>query len=184
MPQSVDCSVMRTPARTRMGRSSIPITPGSSSCRWLTTDSGPTPTRIGYAERLAEASMSLAEPHRPIRAGLVAGVILTAFSATACYAGGCGTRAIGKITVATLNRAPMVTLTANGHAVTLILDTGAERTVLTPGVAERIGAQRPSIEFQRRLRGMPAICQVMKSNCAALQPERSRYHGVASLWRQ
>jgi len=98
--------------------------------------------------------MSLAEPHRPIRAGLLAGVILAAFSATACYAGGCATRAIGKIIVATLNRAPIVTLTANGHAVTLILDTGAERTVLTPEVAERIGAQRPSIEFQRRLRGI------------------------------
>ena len=48
----------------------------------------------------------------------------------------------------------MVTLTANGHAVTLILDTGAERTVLTPDVAERIGAQRPRIEFQRRLHGI------------------------------
>jgi predicted aspartyl protease len=98
--------------------------------------------------------MSLADPHRAIRAGLFASVILTIFSATACYAGGCATRAIGNIIVATLNRAPMVTLTANGHAVTLILDTGAERTVLTPGVAERIGAQRPSIEFQRRLRGI------------------------------
>ena len=56
--------------------------------------------------------------------------------------------------MATLNRAPIVTLSANGHAVTLILDTGAERTVLTPDVAKRIGAQRPSIEFQRRLRGI------------------------------
>ena len=91
---------------------------------------------------------------RPIRAGLLAGVILTAFSARACYAGGCGTRAIGNIIVATLNRAPIVTLSANGHAVTLILDTGAEKTVVTPDVAERIGAQRPSIEFQRRLRGI------------------------------
>jgi predicted aspartyl protease len=48
----------------------------------------------------------------------------------------------------------MVTLSANGKAVTLILDTGAERTVLTPDVAERVGAQRPSIEFQRHLRGI------------------------------
>ena len=98
--------------------------------------------------------LSPADPHRPIRSGLLAGAILAAFSATACYAGGCGTRAIGYIIVATLNRAPMVTLTANGHAVTLLLDTGAERTVLTPDVAERIGAQRPPIEFQRRLRGI------------------------------
>jgi predicted aspartyl protease len=67
---------------------------------------------------------------------------------------GCDIRPIGKIIVATLNRAPMVTLAANGHSVTLILDTGAERTVLTPAVAERIGAQRPAIEFQRQIRGL------------------------------
>lgn len=67
---------------------------------------------------------------------------------------GCGTKPIGSVTVATLNRAPIVTLSANGHAVTLILDIGAERTVLTPPVAERIGAQRPSIEFQSQVRGI------------------------------
>jgi predicted aspartyl protease len=34
------------------------------------------------------------------------------------------------------------------------LDTGAERTVLTPTAAGRIGAQRPAIEFPRQLRGI------------------------------
>ena len=40
-------------------------------------------------------------------------------------ADGCGTKTLGKIAVATLNSAPFVTLSATGHAVTLILDTGA-----------------------------------------------------------
>jgi predicted aspartyl protease len=35
-----------------------------------------------------------------------------------------------------------------------ILDTGAERTVLTPEAAKQIHAQRPRIEFQRRVRGV------------------------------
>jgi predicted aspartyl protease len=91
---------------------------------------------------------------RPFGVGLLVGAIVAAFATTACYAGGCGTKPIGNIIVATLNRAPIVTLSANGHAVTLILDTGAERTVLTPDVAERIGAQPPSIELQRHLRGI------------------------------
>src|SRR5215471_960433 len=67
---------------------------------------------------------------------------------------GCSTRLLGKIVVATLNRAPFMTLAANGHSVTLIVDTGAERTVLTPEAAKAIDAQRPSIEFQRRVHGV------------------------------
>jgi predicted aspartyl protease len=113
----------------------------------------------------------------PIALGLLSGAILAAFTAISCHADeplrafgltapastnaltvasavGCGAKPIGKIIVATLSRAPIVTLSANGHSVTLILDTGAERTVLTPAVAERIGAQRPAIEFQRRMHGI------------------------------
>ena len=59
----------------------------------------------------------------------------------------CGIKSLGNVTVATLSSAPIVTLSANGHPVTLILDTGAERTILTPAVAERIGAQSPRVEF-------------------------------------
>lgn len=66
----------------------------------------------------------------------------------------CDARPIGELTVATLDNVPFVTLTANGHPVTLILDTGAERTVFTPAVAERIGARAPQVEFQRQLRGI------------------------------
>jgi predicted aspartyl protease len=61
---------------------------------------------------------------------------------------------LGETTVAILRNAPIITLFANGAAVTLLLDTGAETTVLTPAVALRIGAQRPRIEFQRQMRGI------------------------------
>jgi predicted aspartyl protease len=67
---------------------------------------------------------------------------------------GCSTRLFGKVVVATLNRAPFVTLAANGHSVTLIVDTGAERTVLTPEAAKALDAPRPKIEFQRQVRGV------------------------------
>ena len=72
----------------------------------------------------------------------------------ASQASSCAAEPIAEITVATLNNAPIVTLMANGHPVVLLLDTGAERTVLTPIVAERIGAQPPRIEFQRQMRGI------------------------------
>ena len=68
--------------------------------------------------------------------------------------GGCGTKRIGEITVVTVNSAPTVTVVANGAAVTLLLDTGAGRTILTPQAAQRIGAQPPRIEFDRRMRGI------------------------------
>src|SRR5438874_4204278 len=121
--------------------------------------------------------MSNGRPRRTIALALITSAILAARLETACHAHdaplairsapvnasnplsvasvvGCGTRPIGKVIVATLNRAPFVTVSANGHPVTLLLDTGTERTVLTPEVAVRIGARRPSIEFRRNLRGI------------------------------
>jgi predicted aspartyl protease len=74
-------------------------------------------------------------------------------------AGGCGTVRLGETTIATLRNAPIVTLSANGMPVTLVLDTGAEGTILTPAVAQRIGAQRPQVEFQRQLRGIAGTLQ-------------------------
>jgi predicted aspartyl protease len=71
-------------------------------------------------------------------------------------AAGCGTSRIGEITVATLHNAPIVTLSANGKPVTLLLDTGAEWTILTPAAAKRIGAQTPRIAFDRQMRGIGA----------------------------
>jgi predicted aspartyl protease len=43
---------------------------------------------------------------------------------------------------------------ADGAALTLLLDTGAERTVLTSGAAERVGGKAPQIEFRRSLSGV------------------------------
>jgi predicted aspartyl protease len=67
---------------------------------------------------------------------------------------GCGASRLGEITVATLRNAPLVTLSANGVPVTLLLDTGAEWTILTPAAAKRVGAETPRIEFQRQIRGI------------------------------
>ena len=69
---------------------------------------------------------------------------------------GCGTSRVGEITVATLKNAPLVTMSANGKPVTLLLDTGAEWTILTPAVAQRIGAEAPRIAFDRQVRGIGA----------------------------
>ena len=74
-------------------------------------------------------------------------------------AGGCAAVRLGETTVATLRNAPIVTLSANGVPVTLVIDTGAEGTILTPAAAQRIGAQRPRIEFQRQLHGLAGTLQ-------------------------
>ena len=73
--------------------------------------------------------------------------------------GGCRAVRLGETTVATLRNVPIVTLFANGTPVTLLLDTGAETTVLTPAAAQRIGAQRPFVEFQRQLHGLAGSLQ-------------------------
>jgi clan AA aspartic protease (TIGR02281 family) len=107
---------------------------------------------------------------KPMRA-LISGAILTALSVIAGHAGasalsivhdvqsvadakGCSAAPAGSTTVATLNGTPLVTVFANGFPLMLLLDTGAQRTVLTPAVAERIGGQTPRVEFQRGLHGI------------------------------
>jgi predicted aspartyl protease len=65
----------------------------------------------------------------------------------------CGTNRIGETTVATVQNTPIVILLANGKPVTLLLDTGAASTILTPAAAQRVGAQLPRIEFQRPMGG-------------------------------
>jgi predicted aspartyl protease len=66
----------------------------------------------------------------------------------------CGIAQRGAVAVAALGGLPVVTVSANEQPVTLILDTGAERTVLTAAAAKRIDAQTPRIEFQRQLHGI------------------------------
>jgi predicted aspartyl protease len=94
-------------------------------------------------------------------------------------AGGCGTVRLGETTVATLRNAPIVTLSANGLPVTLVIDTGAQGTILTPAVAQRIGAQRPRIEFQRQLHG---IAGTLPTNEVELHS--FTVGGVAIPWRR
>src|ERR1700741_1392142 len=71
----------------------------------------------------------------------VAIVAMTLMSTTGYAADGvgvCGTIRLGETTVAMLHNAPVITLFANGAAITLLLDTGAQMTVLAPDAAERI----------------------------------------------
>jgi predicted aspartyl protease len=99
---------------------------------------------IGYAGEVSSRHVSL-------RHDSPAGASL---EYAADRAGRCGAVRLSETTVATLHNAPIVTVSANGAAVTLLLDTGAEATILTPAVAQRIGAQRPRIEFERRMHGI------------------------------
>jgi len=94
-------------------------------------------------------------------------------------AGECGTVRLGETTVATLRNAPIVTLSANGVPVTLLLDTGAEGTILTPAVAQRIGAQRPRVEFQRQLRGIAGSLQSSEAELRSFT-----LGGVVIPWRR
>ena len=93
--------------------------------------------------------------------------------------GGCGTARLGQTTVATLRNAPIVTLLANGMPVTMLLDTGAETTILTPGVAKRLGAQRPQVEFDRQLRGVAGSLQTSE-----VELHSFAIGGVAIPWRR
>src|ERR1700739_4858375 len=103
---------------------------------------------------LSAAIVAAALVARAVFAGAAAGVHYVANEA-----GGCGTVRLGETTVATLKNAPIVTLFANGAAITLLLDTGAEATILTPAVAQRIGARPPRIEFQRQMHGIGGSLQ-------------------------
>jgi len=61
----------------------------------------------------------------------------------------------------------------------MLLDTGAETTILTPGVAQRLGAQRPQIEFQRQLRGVAGSLQTSEVELRSFT-----VGGVAIPWRR
>ena len=92
---------------------------------------------------------------------------------------GCGAARLGEATVATLHNAPIVTLFANSRPVTLLLDTGAETTVLTPAAAGRIGAQRPLVEFQRQLNSLAGSLETSE-----VELHSFTMGGVAIPWRR
>jgi clan AA aspartic protease (TIGR02281 family) len=67
----------------------------------------------------------------------------------------------------------------NGRPVTLLLDTGAETTVLTPAAARRIGAQRLLVEFQRQLHSLAGSLETSE-----VELNSFTVGGVAIPWRR
>src|ERR1700761_8432662 len=110
----------------------------------------------GWLSDLIDQSMFLARLSRRVLCGafLLAAALGGGAAAADTRAAGCGTSRVGEVTVATLRNAPIVTLAANGAPLLLLLDTGAEWTILTPAAAKRVGAQTPRIEFDRQIRGL------------------------------
>jgi predicted aspartyl protease len=68
--------------------------------------------------------------------------------------GQCDAKPLGQIAIATIENVPIVTVLANGHPLTLLLDTGAEKTTLSPAAAGRVDAQAPRVEFDPRMQGL------------------------------
>jgi predicted aspartyl protease len=75
---------------------------------------------------------------------------------TAAPSGARGCQAISgnRIVLEDMNGLPLVTVLANGVPLKLVVDTGAERTVLTAGAARRVGGKPPEIQFRRSLSGV------------------------------
>src|SRR6516164_11131371 len=127
-------------------------------------------------------------PLSPMNRWLSGAIVATALVSAAGYAaqhpvaaagGSCAAVRLGETTVATLRNAPIVTLSANGLPVTLVIDTGAQGTILTPAVAQRIGAQRPRIEFQRQLHGIAGTLPTDE-----VELHSFNVGGVAIPWRR
>jgi predicted aspartyl protease len=57
------------------------------------------------------------------------------------------------LAVTPMGNVPIVTVRINGAAATFLLDTGAERTVLTAAAAKRLGVE-PHYEYARRMRSL------------------------------
>ncbi len=93
--------------------------------------------------------------------------------------GGCGTVRLGQTAVAAPRNTPIITLLANETPLTLLLDTGAETTILTPAAAQRVGAQSPRVEFQRQMRGVAGSLQTSEVELRSFT-----VGGVAIPWRR
>src|SRR6185312_17519298 len=71
----------------------------------------------------------------------------------------CTAAPIGVIAVRIIDRTPLVTASANGKPVTLIVDTGAQRSMLTSAAADRVKAETPRVEFSWQMRGIADATQ-------------------------
>jgi len=65
----------------------------------------------------------------------------------------CTPKRVAELTVVLVHDVPFVTLTVNGMPATFILDTGAERSIVTTAAAERLGL-RPEVRISRQMRGI------------------------------
>src|SRR5271168_5000590 len=94
----------------------------------------------------------------PIKAWAKVAILTTALASTPAYAangvGVCGTIRLAETAVAMLSNQPIVKVFANSAAVPLLLDTGAEATILTPAAVQRIGAQHARVEWGRQMHGL------------------------------
>jgi predicted aspartyl protease len=138
---------------------------------------------VGHAAGSMSGAAPLRRHDRPDR-GAYAQPFSTApgdasWRAVADLTGGCRAVRLAETTGATLHNAPIVTLFANGRPVTLLLDTGAETTVLTPAAAARVGAQRPVVEFQRQLHSLAGSLETSEVELRSFTAG-----GVAIPWRR
>jgi predicted aspartyl protease len=85
-------------------------------------------------------------------------IVATAMMSSPVYAavrlGVCGTVRLAETAVAMLSNQPIVKVFADNAAVLLLLDTGAEATVLTTAAAQRIGAQYDRVGLGRQMHGI------------------------------
>jgi predicted aspartyl protease len=94
----------------------------------------------------------------PIKAWASVAIVTTALASTPAYAadgaGVCGTIRLAETAVAMLDNQPIVKVFVNNATVLLLLDTGAEATVLTPAAAQRIGAHYARVKLGRQMHGI------------------------------
>jgi predicted aspartyl protease len=83
-------------------------------------------------------------------------VLAPAWASSTPNGNGCGAALANGIVLESVNDFAIVTVIANGAPLRLILDTGAEATVLNSKAAERIGGTAPRVQFERRLSGFAA----------------------------
>jgi predicted aspartyl protease len=79
---------------------------------------------------------------------VAAGGCVPAGSLVAGLPGACGPLFVGELPVALIHNVPLVEVSIDGSQAILVLDTGSQRTVLTPSAAARLGL--PLAEGRRR----------------------------------
>ncbi|MBV9685639.1 MAG: retroviral-like aspartic protease family protein [Alphaproteobacteria bacterium] len=85
---------------------------------------------------------------------VVTAVLMSTPGYAADRGGGCGAMRLGETAVAMLRNEPIVKVSADGAPVVLLLDTGAEATVLTPAAAQRVGTERSGVTLGREVHGI------------------------------